>query len=192
MKVLIIVDCQNDFCPGGSLAVENGDRIIPRINKLTDSGMFDLIVATQDWHPAGHISFASTHNVEPFSKLENGTVWPDHCIQSTDGAALRPSLNQDPIRYLIRKGMEKDVDSYSGFYDDNGVATGLHRLIHDANAEVYVVGIATDVCVQATAADAKKLGYNVFVFSDACAGTSEDNHFQALEEMRQTGIILKK
>jgi len=193
MKVLIVVDVQNDFCPGGSLAVENGDKIIPQINKLTNSGIFDLIVATQDWHPEGHVSFASTYGVEPFEYNEEAdqTVWPDHCVQGTKGAELRSSLDQKPIQYIIRKGISESIDSYSAFYDDDNTATGLHRLIYDANADVYVVGIATEVCVRATALAAKNLGYNVFIVSHACAGINEDNHFQTLEELRQHGVTIK-
>lgn len=193
MKTLIIVDVQNDFCPGGSLAVANGDRIIPLINKLSNSGKFDLVIATQDWHPKHHMSFASTHNAPEFTMNEEAgqMVWPDHCIQMTAGAMLRPSLDQSPINFIARKGMSIDVDSYSGFYDNNGSSTGLGKLIAKSS-DVYIVGIATDVCVWNTAIDAIKDNYRtVTVFSDACAGVSDEGSEEKLVDMVSKGIIVQ-
>lgn len=200
MKVLLVIDCQNDFCPGGSLAVEDGDRIIPIINKLSNSGMFDKIVATQDWHPEGHMSFASRYGVEPFTMNEDAgqMVWPVHCVQGTKGAELRPSLDQRPIQYIVRKGMDKEVESYSGFFDNNKQnRTALCSIIQDScdgenpeDIEIYVVGIATDVCVLNTALDARILNWQgrTVVVEDAVAGVTEDGSKKALEQMKGEGI----
>jgi len=193
MKYLIVVDVQNDFCPGGSLAVEDGDRIILNINKLMTSMKFDRIIATQDWHPPDHISFASQQGVPPFSEItspdfsKRETVWPDHCIMDTKGADFRPSLLQWPIQFIVRKGYRTKVDSYSGFVEnDRRTETGLGDLIKLGN-EIYVVGIATDICVYNTAADALSYG-NVYVVEDACAGVTLDGTKKAIETMRRFGI----
>ncbi len=198
MKVLLIIDCQNDFCPGGSLAVENGDRIIPIINKLSNSGQFDKIIATQDWHPENHISFASSHKVEPFTMVGKEMVWPEHCKQSTKGAELRPSLDQSPIKFIIRKGMRLGVDSYSAFLEnDKNTKTGLCNIICEKDVkpedvDIYIVGIATDVCVLNTALDARVLNWEgrVFVVEDACAAVTPEGGVEAIERMRSEGIII--
>jgi nicotinamidase/pyrazinamidase len=182
-RVLIAVDVQNDFCPGGSLAVPDGDKIIPNINKLSSSGMFDLKVATQDWHPYNHISFARTHNKEPFTEIEisdtkKQILWPAHCEMNTPGAMFRSSFNTAPFSVIIRKGHRQGLDSYSAFYEnDKTTTTGLSGLIHDFvspnthyEVEIYIVGIALDYCVLATAIDASSLWPNVIVVLDACAG----------------------
>lgn len=190
MNVLIIVDVQNSFCPGGSLAVENGDRIIPTINKLSTSGKFDMVVATQDWHPEGHMSFASRYGAEPFTENEEAgqVVWPDHCVQGTKGADLRPSLDAKPIQFIIRKGMNKDMDSYSAFLEnDKKTKTGLSRLVPEGS-NVYVVGIATDVCVLNTALDAVEFGYKVKVVKDAVAGVTDQDAEVALGDMEEKGV----
>ena len=191
MRALIMVDVQNDFCPGGSLAVENGDRIIPFINRLSNSGKFDIVVATQDWHPKHHISFASSHHVEPFTKVGEEIVWPDHCVQGTPGAELRPSLDQKPINVIIRKGMDLGVDSYSGFADQNGKLTGMKKLL-DGVDEIVIVGIATDVCVKATATDAITAWYDrdvkVTLIKEAMAGVTEEGTEDAIYWMENHGI----
>lgn len=192
-KYLIIVDVQNDFCPCGSLAVEDGDKIIPNINRLTASEKFDKVIATQDWHPEGHISFASRHGLEPFTKVTlpdfsgQVTVWPVHCVAGTIGAELNPSLRQEQIHYIMRKGYRKDVDSYSAFMEnDKETETGLGNLI-DCGADIYVVGIATDVCVLNTAMDALDYG-NVYVVEDACAGVTTKGTEEAITKMKRFGI----
>jgi len=191
MKALIIVDVQNDFCPGGSLAVENGDRIISNINKFSTLGKFDLVVATQDWHPENHISFASSHLVEDFSQVGEKIVWPVHCKQGTRGAELRPSLNQNPINMILRKGMNLAADSYSAFADDDGVETGLRKCL-DGVDEIYIVGIATDVCVKATALDAvtawRDKAPKVYVIKDACAGVTAEGEEDAIKFMSEHRI----
>lgn len=190
-KVLIIVDVQNDFCPGGSLAVAEGAAIIPAINRLTGSRQFDIIVATQDWHPKGHISFAAEYGAEPFSfnKAAGQVVWPVHCVQGTTGADFHPDLDLNPVQFILRKGMNKSLDSYSGFIEnDKQTETGLFRLI-PANSEVYVCGIASDVCVFNTAMDAVKGHYsNVFYVKDASAGVSPEGVAEAEDKMNQAGI----
>jgi nicotinamidase/pyrazinamidase len=198
-KVLIIVDVQNDFCPGGSLAVEEGARIIPVINTLALSNAFDVVIATQDWHPAGHISFADTHRKQPFESIQapygDQMLWPVHCVQGTAGAALHPDLDTRPIHYIIRKGYRREIDSYSAFFENDKVtATGLAGLIDcmvdKNNCELVITGIATDVCVFNTAVDAKKiLSYpNVSVVRDASAGVTGQGTVQAYESFLKNGI----
>lgn len=192
MKTLLIVDVQNDFCPGGSLSVRDGDRIISVINRLTASNKYDLIIATQDWHPEKHISFASRFHKQEFSFDESGvTLWPDHCVAGTPGAELRPSLDQRPIQYILRKGMNVDMDSYSAFLEnDKETLTGLTRLIPKAG-ELHVVGIATDVCVWSTVDDAHKLGYKkITVLSDAVAAVNADAGLHTMHDMTAMGITV--
>ncbi len=181
MKVLVIVDVQNDFCPGGSLAVAEGDAVVPIINRLMASQNFDLIVATRDWHPEGHVSFAATHNAQPYSQRDlAGTtqrLWPTHCVQDSSGAQLHGGLNRHLIHHIIDKGTSKDVDSYSAFFDNARAAqTRLHALLVEEAAKrglqqrdvaISVVGLALDYCVAWSALDAKGLGYKTEVIVDA-------------------------
>src|SRR6056297_2006586 len=168
MDALIIVDVQNDFLPGGSLAVPDGDKIVPVINTLQDK--FELVVATQDWHPEDHGSFASNHEgKEPFDKtLREGLeqiLWPDHCLQSSKGADFTGKLNNKRIEAIFRKGMEKQIDSYSGFFDNGKKkATGLADYLRGRGVErVFIAGLAADVCVGFTTLDALELGFETFV-----------------------------
>lgn len=187
MKALIIVDVQNDFCPGGSLSVQDGKAIIPVINRLSTSEKFKLVVATQDWHPKGHVSFASRYGAEPFSTFCEETVWPDHCVQGSWGAELHLSLNPFPIRSIVRKGMEIDKDEYSAFKYFS--CTTL------AADDIYIVGIATDVCIKATVMDVLAFfnryhGLSVpqiHVVIDACAGVTVEGTADALLEMERAG-----
>ncbi len=201
-NVLIIVDVQNDFCPGGSLAVSEGDTIIPLINRLTNSNIFDLIIATQDWHPRGHISFASTHGMKPFENIKTyygmQTLWPDHCVQGSAGAQLHPLLETGNIHSIIRKGFRKTVDSYSAFFEnDKKTKTGLNGFIMETMANeqfsLFIAGIATDVCVFNTAIDGKKiLRYEcVTIAIDACAGISEQSVNDAFKMLQVAGVNLK-
>ena len=190
MKTLIIIDVQNDFCPGGSLPVTDGDKIIPIINSIQEK--FDLIVATQDWHPPTHMSFASNHEgKKPFDVLFNddGTVqqvlWPDHCVQGYHGAEFHPDLNVDLISGIIRKGMNKQVDSYSGFFDNNhNNPTGLLGFIlefsQEENNELYVVGLAADYCVNFTIIDAIDYGSDVTLIEDATKPVDYENYIQSV------------
>lgn len=172
MKALIIVDVQNDFIPEGSLAVANGDTIIPVINSIMHQ--FDVIVATQDWHPADHKSFASQHEGKmPFEEILldglNQTLWPDHCIQSTHGAEFHTALEQNKIQAIFRKGLIERLDSYSGFYDNaHRNNTGLDSYLKAKDVkDVYVCGLAADYCVYFTAMDALECGYNTYIIADA-------------------------
>jgi nicotinamidase/pyrazinamidase len=171
-EALLIIDFQNDFCPGGALPVEHGDAIAPRVNELLDSGRFDLVVATRDWHPANHASFA-----------EQGGPWPPHCVQGTPGAELHPSLDRSRIDYVVDVGAGQADEGYSGF-EKSDLAEILRR--HDIDA-VTVVGLATDYCVRATALDALREGFDVTVDEagvrgiDVKPGDSE----RALAEIRE-------
>jgi nicotinamidase/pyrazinamidase len=198
-KILLIIDVQNDFCPGGNLAVADGAEIIPAINRVAASGKFDLVAATQDWHPLGHVSFAATHGKNPFETVEVSygpqMLWPTHCVQGTSGAKLHQALDANPIQFIVRKGYHKDIDSYSAFFEnDKKTATGLAGLIsHIAAAdsfELAVCGIATDVCVFNTALDARKiLNYNhVSVILDASAGVNEAGVKQAVDTLISSGV----
>ena len=197
MNALIIVDVQNDFCPGGVLAVREGDQIVPVINRLQPR--FDLIVATQDWHPANHGSFAANHpGRQPGEVIELAglpqTLWPVHCVQGTRGAELHPGLDRSRISEIIRKGTEPTIDSYSGFFDNGRrAATGLEQFLRDRLVDkVYVCGLATDYCVKATALDALSLGFKTHVIEDASRGVDlrPDDVQRAIEEMRANGVIV--
>ncbi|WP_282629796.1 bifunctional nicotinamidase/pyrazinamidase [Empedobacter sedimenti] len=186
MKALIIVDMQYDFLPGGALAVNEGDQLIDRINKLQDK--FDLVVATQDWHPANHKSFASQHSGKvPFDVIElNGTkqvLWPDHCVQGTKGAELHKDLKQNKISAIIRKGMNPNVDSYSAFFDVNKKnPTGLDGYLKDHNVtSVYICGLAADYCVYYTAKDALALGYTTNILEGSTRAINPE-YFDELKE----------
>ncbi|MEO0772950.1 MAG: bifunctional nicotinamidase/pyrazinamidase [Pseudomonadota bacterium] len=184
MHALIVVDVQNDFCPGGALAVAGGDEIVPGINALMKE--VDAVVLTQDWHPAGHSSFASSHpgqEVMSLTQMPYGpqVLWPDHCIQGTDGAAFHAGLNTDAADMIVRKGYNSAIDSYSGFFEnDHTTPTGLHGYLQTRGIErLTMVGIATDFCVNYTAVDAAKLGYRVEVREDLCRGIDLDGSLAA-------------
>ena len=171
-SALIVVDVQNGFVTGGALAVKDGEAVVPVINKI--SAGFQNIVVTQDWHPAGHVSFASSHpGKKPFetTELSYGTqvLWPDHCVQGTDDAALHKDLKLPTAQIIIRKGFHKKIDSYSAFDEaDHKTTTGLAGYLNARGIEtVYVTGLATDFCVAWTALDARKAGFTVYVIEDA-------------------------
>lgn len=192
MKALIVVDIQNDFLPGGALAVPGGDEIIPVVNKLM--AQFPLVVATQDWHPPGHGSFASAHNGKnPFEEIElNGlqqTLWPDHCVQETSGAEFALQLLIGPIEAIFRKGMDPGIDSYSGFYDNgHRKATGLSGFLKSRGVtDVYVCGLAADYCVYFTAADAIDEGFNTAIIADATRAISAERFATIKEDLLQKG-----
>ncbi|GAB1535298.1 bifunctional nicotinamidase/pyrazinamidase [Geovibrio sp. ADMFC3] len=192
---LIVVDVQNDFCPGGALAVKNGNRVVSVINSLVDS--FEITIGTQDWHPVNHGSFASSNEgTEPFSvQTLNGieqVMWPDHCIQGTHGADFHPDLHADAFHVVIRKGANPDIDSYSAFTENDGVTvTGLKGCLKELGVtKVYVTGLATDFCVMYTALDAVKAGFETYVIEDACKGVDfpEGNVVKALSAMKEAGV----
>lgn len=196
MKTLIIVDVQNDFVDGGALAVPGGSELIPIINRL-QTPFYDLIVATQDWHPVGHASFAANHpGKHPFDSIDlHGrpqTLWPVHCVQETSGADFAPGLDRTRWAHIFPKGTDPEIDSYSGFFDNgHRRATGLGDYLRERGVEeVHVVGLATDYCVKATALDARGLGLRVCLLPDACRGVGiqPGDIARALDEMRVAGV----
>lgn len=192
MKALIIVDVQVDFLPEGALAVPAGDTIIPAINALQKD--YDLVVATQDWHPADHGSFASQHpGTQVYEKIElhglEQTLWPDHCVQGTAGAELSDMLNKAAIEAIFRKGTERDIDSYSGFFD-NGQrkATGLQGYLKErAVSEVHVCGLAADYCVYFTAMDSLEAGFKTAIISRATKPIDKTTFMDKKEIFLQKG-----
>ena len=173
-RALLVIDFQNDFCPGGALAVPDGDQIAQRVNELASSGDFDLVVATRDWHPADHGSFA-----------ERGGPWPVHCVQGTPGAELHPELDRSRIDVVVDKGQNPSTEGYSGF-DETGLASLLRERGIDS---VTVVGLATDYCVKNTALDALREGFEVTVDSTAVRGVNVQpgDDERALDELRAAG-----
>ena len=191
--VLVVVDVQNDFCGGGALEVPNGDEVVPVINGLIEK--FDHVVFTQDWHPMGHGSFASTHNAQPFSALNVSygiqTLWPDHCVQGTPGAELHRDLNTTTGELIIRKGFRSHVDSYSAFFEnDQTTQTGLKGYLNERGlSRVHTCGLATDFCVAFSAIDAVRCGFESIVVEDACRAINVDGSLEhAMAMMQQTGV----
>jgi len=191
---LIVVDVQNDFCPGGALEVRQGDEIVPLVNQLARK--FENVVLTQDWHTAGHISFASSHaGKKPFDtkRLRYGeqVMWPDHCVQGTRGAALHDGLDVPHAQLVIRKGFHPKVDSYSGFLEaDRKTKTGLDGYLRSRGVKrVYCVGLATDFCVAWTALDARRFRFDAVVIEDACRAIDNAGSLEiAWREMRKAGV----
>ncbi|MBW4981522.1 bifunctional nicotinamidase/pyrazinamidase [Mameliella sp. CS4] len=196
MHALIVIDVQNDFCPGGALAVEHGDEIVQPINALMAE--FDAVVLTQDWHPAGHSSFASTHDGKaPFDMVEMAygpqVLWPDHCIQGSPGANFHTELEMDRADLIIRKGFRAAIDSYSAFFEnDHKTPTGLEGYLRTRGIDTLtLVGLATDFCVNFSAVDAAKLGFAVTVRQDLCRGIDLDGSLKAaLDGMKEAGVTL--
>ena len=191
---LIVVDVQNDFCPGGALEVPRGDEIVPLVNRLARE--FENVVVTQDWHPAGHASFASSHSgKKPFetTRLRYGkqVLWPDHCIQGTRGAALHDGLDLPRAQLVIRKGWHAKVDSYSAFLEaDRKTRTGLDGYLRSRGVKrVYCVGLATDFCVAWTALDARRFRFQAVVIEDACRAIDNAGSLAAaLKAMADAGV----
>ena len=194
--VLLVVDVQNDFCPGGALAVPRGDEIVPVINRL--ARRFPHVVMTQDWHPRGHRSFASAHpGKAPFDTIEveygAQTLWPDHCVQGTEGAALHAGLDIPQIELIVRKGYRPEIDSYSAFREnDRRTPTGLAGYLRERGFDrITVCGLALDYCVFFSAIDAREAGFEVSVALDACRGIDLDgSEERALAAMREAGTRL--
>ena len=196
-QALIVIDVQNDFCPGGALAVAGGDEIVPRINDLM--GEFTVKVLTQDWHPADHSSFAANHpGAEPFSMTDmpygQQVLWPTHCVQGSEGAAFHAGLHTDPADLIIRKGFRPEIDSYSAFFEnDQKTPTGLEGYLRTRGVtDLTLVGLATDFCVAYSAIDAAKLGFNVTVLEGACRAIDLDGSLaDARDKMRAAGAKLE-
>lgn len=196
-SALIVIDVQNDFCPGGALAVPDGDAIIPAVNRLIAAS--DLVVLTQDWHPKGHSSFASAHTGrQPFESIDMPygaqTLWPDHCVQGTAGAAFHTALDTTPAALVVRKGMRAAVDSYSAFFEnDKRTPTGLDGWLRARGvARVLLCGLAYDFCVAYSALDSAQLGFATAVVENACAAIDLDGSRTAQESaMRAAGVDIR-
>lgn len=186
MKILLLIDIQRDFCPGGALAVEQGDQVVGVANALMNSGKFDFIVASQDWHPESHSSFES--------------LWPRHCVQNTPGAEFHPDLNQALIDIVVQKGTDLEIDSYSAFFDNNHskqteLLTCLEKLAASRgetldDIEITICGLATDYCVKFSALDARSLGFRTTVVLDGCRAVNinQDDELKALRQMVSAGV----
>jgi len=202
---LVVVDVQNDFCPGGALEVPEGDEIIPKINQLMEDNiqvggeLFVKTVATADWHPPGHISFASSHpGHQVHQRIEidglEQNLWPDHCVMGTRGAEFHPSIDTDRFDLILRKGTAPDLDSYSAFFENDGkTPTGLEGYLHMFHVErVFIVGLAFDWCVYFSAVDAHRLGFHAFVIEDLCRAVDVPEGFadQRRQDLYQRGVEL--
>jgi nicotinamidase/pyrazinamidase len=194
LAALIVVDVQNDFCPGGALAVPRGDEVVPVINRV--AARFDNVVLTQDWHPRGHASFASSHpGKKPFETIELAygaqVLWPDHCVQGSSGAGFHPELATERAQLVVRKGFHRDIDSYSGFLEaDRETTTGLAGFLKEKGfRQLYVCGLATDFCVAWTALDARATGFEVGVIDDACRAIDLDGSLaRAWRDLESAGV----
>jgi nicotinamidase/pyrazinamidase len=194
--VLIVIDVQNDFCPGGALPVDYGHEVIAVIHKISPS--FEHIVLTQDWHPPGHISFASTHpGRKPFDSTNIqgrlDTLWPDHCVQGTFGAELHRDLNPNKAELILRKGYRPELDSYSAFFEnDHATPTGLAGYLRERGLDrVFLTGLAYDYCVGFSALDARQMGFSVVVIQNACRAIDHDDSVTTMEEQfDRSGILL--
>ena len=196
MNALVLIDVQNDFMPGGSLAVPNGDEIVPLINKLQDK--FDLVIATQDWHPAGHASFATSHeNAKEFEVIKldglDQVLWPEHCIQNTKGSDFHPNLQTSKVEAIFRKGTDEKIDSYSGFYDNAHLkSTGLSGYLKEKKVEdLYFAGLAAEYCVYFSLMDALSEGFKSVLIEDATRALNKDDFEKArIDILRKGGAIL--
>lgn len=194
--VLLVVDLQNDFCPGGALAVRDGDAVVPLANRLMAA--FPHVVLTQDWHPGNHFSFASAYpGKRPFETIDAPygaqVLWPDHCVQGTSGAAFHPDLDPTRAELIIRKGFRRRIDSYSAFYEnDRKTPTGLAGYLRERGfRHVYLCGLATDFCVAYSSVDARREGFRATVIEDACRAIDLDGSLRkASESMRAAGVTI--
>jgi nicotinamidase/pyrazinamidase len=192
--VLLVIDVQNDFCPGGSLAISNGDEVVPIINKL--AARFQHVILTQDWHPPGHESFASSHDGKGvYDSIEAAygpqTLWPDHCVQGTKGAEFHNDLDVSKAELILRKGFRKNIDSYSAFLEnDHATSTGLAGYLKErAFRRIFIAGLAYDYCVRFSAVDGKEAGFESFVIEDACRAVNMENSVEKTnQDFAQKGI----
>jgi len=196
-EVLLIVDVQNDFCPGGALAVPRGDEIVPAVNRL--AAEFTHVILTQDWHPRGHASFASSHpGKQPFDAVDLSygvqILWPDHCVQGTQGAAFHPGLDVQHAELVLRKGFRSTIDSYSAFREnDRRTPTGLANYLRERGFErITVCGLATDFCVFYSAIDGREAGFAVDIATSACRGIDMDGSLAlAMRSMSEAGVTIR-
>jgi nicotinamidase/pyrazinamidase len=192
-SALIIIDVQNDFCPGGALAVKEGDQVIVPLNRLSClfAGREGRVIVTQDWHPADHVSFAGLHEGKDSGAKDAG-LWPPHCVQGTSGADFHPCLDLKPVNLIIRKGFRQNLDSYSAFFEnDRKTSTGLDGYLKALSVDtVFMGGLATDYCVFYSAMDAAALGYTTFVIGDAVRGVGvpDGSVERAFKQMKEAGI----
>lgn len=200
-KALLLIDIQNDFVPGGRLAVGKGDEVISVANKLLEAKVFDLVVATQDWHPADHKSFASNNPGKKPGEMSElaglpQVMWPDHCVQGSPGAEFVAALKIGAIEKTFRKGADREIDSYSGFFDNGRrKATGLGAFLKERGiAEVFVMGLATDFCVRFSALDAASLGFATCLIEDGCRGVNlkPGDSEEAVRQMKAAGVVALK
>jgi nicotinamidase/pyrazinamidase len=189
--ILLVIDVQNDFCPGGALAVPRGDEIVPTVDRL--AAKFAHVVLTQDWHPHGHLSFASSHpGAQPYETIEVSygpqVLWPDHCVQGTPGAAFRSDLDIPHAELVLRKGYHRTIDSYSAFYEnDRKTPTGLSGYLGERGFKrVVLAGLAFDFCVRYSAEDAYREGFEAIVIEDACRGIDVDGSMRAAHDLMQS------
>jgi len=194
--LLIVVDVQNDFCPGGTLAVPEGDEVVPVINHFATK--FDHVILTQDWHPAGHSSFASAHpGKRPFETInlsyDDQVLWPNHCVQGTPGAAFYSDLDIPKAQMVLRKGFRSEVDSYLSFYENNRTtSTGLAGFVHERGfSRIVLAGLALDFCVRYTAEDGARMGLDVMILEDGCRAIDSEGRLDAARnKFRDLGISL--
>lgn len=194
-RALLLIDLQNDFCAGGALAVSEGDDVIPIANQWMQK--FDVVIATQDWHPARHVSFAASHSGKKIGDTvmvnnQPQILWPDHCVQESHGAQFHPLLDVTRLTKIIRKGADKNIDSYSAFYDNQHLkSTGLTAWLKEQGIhELYVMGLATDYCVKFSCLDAMTDGFAVNVIAQGCRGVNERDSEDALNLLKNQGCII--
>jgi nicotinamidase/pyrazinamidase len=193
--LLLVIDVQRDFCPGGQLAIRDGDAVVLEINRL--AGRFGHVILTQDWHPANHMSFASIHaHAKPYDAIQAPygpqTLWPDHCVQNTAGAEFHPDLDLPNVELILRKGFRREIDSYSAFLEnDKKTATGLAGYLRERGFKrIFLVGLAYDFCVRFSAVDAVRLGFSAIVLEDACRSVDIPGSVESTrEEFAQTGVV---
>lgn len=205
MKILLLVDIQNDFCPGGALAVPDGDGVVKVANALMQSGDFDCVIATKDYHPSNHVSFVDNHSGGQLFEVRDvdgiaQVLWPRHCEQGTQGAEFHPNLDATRITHVVEKGTQPKIDSYSGFFDnarqnETRLKSLLNEITHGAassSVELVVCGLALDYCVKATALDAAELGFDTSVVIDACRAVNinEGDDLKALQELTRANVTI--
>lgn len=196
-KALIAVDLQNDFYEKGALAVPNASEINETVNQLLESDDYKVIIASQDWHPDSHLSFASNHNEEPFTPYSDDqglgpVLWPDHCVQQSEGAEFNPEIKTKNFDYILRKGTEKEVDSYSVFQDNDGTDLGLAGLLNSLEIEeVDIIGLAFDVCVKYTAQDSAQNGFKTNIILEGTRAVNPEKDEQTKSDLKNSGVNFK-